>query len=346
LKWFSWNGSSYVLNYDGVVNNISGWLDMDQTLHKVFYRGTDGTVWNYYNNGSGYIKNPLGYNYNVSGWIEVSPDGSNIFYRGTDGYLWRYYWNGTSWANQKIAIANNVSGYLSAESNNRVYYRGTDGRVWNWDGIGNYIAPLTWDPGLDNCNGYIVSNNNGIFYKGNDSRLWHFYWEHDRWYYEAVNWNSQTVDGFITTNPGGQLFYIGTPSGGSNTIYEAHAGTCNTFTTTACNTVANMGYYKTDEIISQQSALQEDQGEEISSSLFPNPTSEGITLKVDADKGEEVTFSVYDYTGKVVIPVTTQAISGSGMHEISLGTSALPSGIYIVRVKAGGQNLVHKFTKL
>lgn len=353
LKWFSWNGSSYVLNYDGV-NNVAGWVDVNTTLHSVFYKGLDGKLWNYYKNSSGtYVKLAVGGNTNVNSYVKSSPDGQSVFYRGNDGFLWRYYQSGSIWINQKITTPQNSSitvvGDISPASSNLVYFRGPLNKVLCWDGQLGSVYELT--PDLANCAGYIVNNQNGVFYKGNDNRLWHLYWHHDQWYYESIDYNNPNVSGSMTTSSDGKLFYIGSPtSGTTNTIWEVNTLACKPFTMLGCSHNGGYNYYKTDQIVKEHfsdkvshnvitdSALDFD--------LFPNPTTGVANVKLKTTIDQVVSVEVFDYTGAKIESFQHSGNSQSGLvSDYFLDVSKYAQGIYFVTVKTNNYQKTKRFVK-
>lgn len=86
-------------------------------------------------------------------------------------------------------------------------------------------------------------------------------------------------------------------------------------------------------------------GEPLSSDLniqmFPNPASTSVNFSADlaAEGGLEI--GLYDVQGKQVRHIAQDGLN-AGTHSLRLETADLPSGIYMARVKAGGQVAVKK----
>ena len=65
----------------------------------------------------------------------------------------------------------------------------------------------------------------------------------------------------------------------------------------------------------------------------PNPASAMATLSFDLEAASDVTVAVYDVLGREVD--TFEAPMGVGSDQrVRLDVSALPSGVYVVRVRA------------
>ena len=68
---------------------------------------------------------------------------------------------------------------------------------------------------------------------------------------------------------------------------------------------------------------------------FPNPASGRATVAFVLPEAAEVQVSVYDVLGRRVALVAAGAFE-AGRHEAALDASALPAGLYVVRLQAGG----------
>ena len=70
-------------------------------------------------------------------------------------------------------------------------------------------------------------------------------------------------------------------------------------------------------------------------SVGPNPMRDGGTVTVSLDRAQDVTLALYDVLGRQV----AVAASGSfraGETPVALSTAGLPSGVYVLRLEAGG----------
>ncbi len=78
--------------------------------------------------------------------------------------------------------------------------------------------------------------------------------------------------------------------------------------------------------------------------MYPNPAKSETNIKVTLPSLAKVSIIVFDITGRNVIMETLEPSSTE--HTFSLNVSSLKSGIYLVRVNAGGkQQKVMKLIK-
>ncbi|MEX1187617.1 MAG: T9SS type A sorting domain-containing protein [Bacteroidia bacterium] len=75
--------------------------------------------------------------------------------------------------------------------------------------------------------------------------------------------------------------------------------------------------------------------------LLPNPTNEATTLRFKLEEAADVTISVLNMLGQEVALISSQK-AAPGVHNVNLGTSELPSGIYLVNVEAGAKRSTTK----
>jgi len=75
---------------------------------------------------------------------------------------------------------------------------------------------------------------------------------------------------------------------------------------------------------------------------YPNPARSQATVRYALPGTQDVTVRLYDVLGRQVRTV----VSGEqeGRHEQRLDTSSLPSGVYFLRLRAGGQTRTQKLT--
>lgn len=89
-------------------------------------------------------------------------------------------------------------------------------------------------------------------------------------------------------------------------------------------------------------AAIEPNGSTIAISLFPNPTTDIVNIKIGNMQSEEVSIEVIDALGKVVLSSTHPDV----MNEtITLNTSMLSSGVYYVNVISASGNTTQKLIK-
>src|SRR5690606_31703522 len=79
--------------------------------------------------------------------------------------------------------------------------------------------------------------------------------------------------------------------------------------------------------------------------VYPNPAREAATVAFSLDRPQDVTLEVLDVLGRVVRTeeVGSQA---AGPHEARLATAALPSGLYLVRLRGDGVEATRRLVVL
>ncbi len=81
----------------------------------------------------------------------------------------------------------------------------------------------------------------------------------------------------------------------------------------------------------------------------PNPATNSVTFRLDAPEGAETTLEVYDVRGRVVMGWRGEGPSGGRTIEWNLrdaSGNAVASGIYLVRLRAGGNEVVRRFVRI
>lgn len=76
---------------------------------------------------------------------------------------------------------------------------------------------------------------------------------------------------------------------------------------------------------------------------FPNPFNPATTITFTAPEPGEVSIGVYDVLGRRIADVANETYS-PGVHNIAFDASALPSGIFLIRMNAGDQVFTRKMT--
>ncbi|HEX9950837.1 MAG TPA: T9SS type A sorting domain-containing protein [Rubricoccaceae bacterium] len=78
---------------------------------------------------------------------------------------------------------------------------------------------------------------------------------------------------------------------------------------------------------------------------YPNPTAGTLTVAATVTAPGDVRVGVYDVLGRRVATVLDRAL-GAGRHDVPFDASALPAGVYTIRMEAGGVWAVRTFTRL
>ncbi|MCY1243655.1 hypothetical protein D9M72_566800 [compost metagenome] len=76
--------------------------------------------------------------------------------------------------------------------------------------------------------------------------------------------------------------------------------------------------------------------------IYPNPNDGHFVIAVDKASVGEISYSIYDITGK---QVETRSLDSDRQSETAIDISKFPSGTYIVNVKADNQEFIKKIIK-
>ncbi len=95
---------------------------------------------------------------------------------------------------------------------------------------------------------------------------------------------------------------------------------------------SNGNYEFTKELVSAVS-VEEEMLDVLS--IYPNPATNNVTLTFNAQTSESVLVTVLDLSGKVVL--NSNLGNPSGLSQATLDITHLPSGVYVVSVKAGNK---------
>jgi hypothetical protein len=79
-------------------------------------------------------------------------------------------------------------------------------------------------------------------------------------------------------------------------------------------------------------------------SIYPNPLSIEGNVAFELGNKSDVQFKVYDLQGKIINQVVWSNMN-AGKHNMSFNVDKLPSGTYLVTIKAGTSTEVTKFIK-
>lgn len=79
---------------------------------------------------------------------------------------------------------------------------------------------------------------------------------------------------------------------------------------------------------------------------WPNPFNPSTRLAFTLDQAGPVTLSVWSVLGERMATLLDMAPLGAGRHELNWQASHLPSGMYLVELRSGGQRAVQKLSLL
>jgi len=88
----------------------------------------------------------------------------------------------------------------------------------------------------------------------------------------------------------------------------------------------------------------EEQSQLFGAELFPNPTTDNLTVRYITGVASEVTVKVTDITGKVVAEYE-EGMQTVGAHELNMNTSSFAEGVYYVTIASGNSVLTEKVVK-
>ena len=90
--------------------------------------------------------------------------------------------------------------------------------------------------------------------------------------------------------------------------------------------------------------LSLEESNELGLTLYPNPSSDNITIDYNLLSASDVTVEVVDITGNTIFSATKDGQS-SGVQTSSVNTSGFASGVYYVTVSTEGASVTKKFVK-
>ena len=75
---------------------------------------------------------------------------------------------------------------------------------------------------------------------------------------------------------------------------------------------------------------------------YPNPAQSRATVRYALPDKQEATIRLYDVLGRQVQTVLNK--KQEGRHQRTLDVGALPSGVYFLRLRAGGETETQRLT--
>ncbi|MEL7360957.1 MAG: T9SS type A sorting domain-containing protein, partial [Bacteroidota bacterium] len=77
--------------------------------------------------------------------------------------------------------------------------------------------------------------------------------------------------------------------------------------------------------------------------VFPNPVRDAATVRYALSTPAAVRLTVTDVLGRTML-TRAEGMQPAGEHEARLALDALPSGVYVVRIGAGGSTATQRVT--
>ncbi len=78
-------------------------------------------------------------------------------------------------------------------------------------------------------------------------------------------------------------------------------------------------------------------------SVYPNPTTVELNIKLKSKVPQSTSFAITDLNGKIII--SEALLAGSGANKLTINTSDLKSGLYLLKIKCGDDTYFSKFSK-
>jgi hypothetical protein len=78
-------------------------------------------------------------------------------------------------------------------------------------------------------------------------------------------------------------------------------------------------------------------------SVYPNPTTANINLKINTYSQEQVQLKIINTKGQVVLK--KEFLLTHGFNQVSCATNNLPSGVYSILILSSQENYRSKFVK-
>ncbi|HXA01879.1 MAG TPA: family 16 glycosylhydrolase [Cytophagaceae bacterium] len=338
------NSSNWLTYWDGSFHSIpssncAGSISANNSLSKVYYRGFESKIWNYYLTAPNVWAfgpvNTTNYDANVAGGICTNAAGSDLYYRGTDNNIWRISWNNNAW---QAAVRLNTNGnvtddMLYVESINKIYYRSTDNRIYNCYFFSGqwYTAPLSYASEDNDAIGNIAydSQKGIVYYISNSGMLGHYYIDNDP---AITNWYNSITNGVTTPNAAGPIVI----RNDGTIFYRSTTGSMNEMgwrNGEIINPSPSITYsvYRTsyvDNKINNTNSI-----DNLKIKVYPNPSDQSLNFNFDLEESSLVSITIYDIVGRIVsIPVKDE-YKEKGTHTYSFSDFNLSPGTYLFDFK-------------
>jgi hypothetical protein len=80
--------------------------------------------------------------------------------------------------------------------------------------------------------------------------------------------------------------------------------------------------------------------------VYPNPTKDNVQLKIDAVAGQNVSYDLYDGTGRLILSKNVGEMLHSGSDTYNVEMFNLNQGVYYLRLNIGNETFVRKLIKI
>ncbi len=149
---------------------------------------------------------------------------------------------------------------------------------------------------------------------------------------------SYSLDDGATFTP----FVEETPNDGSEEVTLPVLAETNPNVRIKIEAVGNIFYTVSKKVTIYGENAADEQFELTDFKLYPNPASEFFTVEFTSTTNQEITFQLFDYSGRQVF---YDRIPNNGTVYKSIATHTLASGVYILNIKDGNQKISKKIVK-
>jgi hypothetical protein len=175
---------------------------IDAGTQYVYFRGTDGAIWQWYYSGNWHLVK-LGGSAAVGEPTAYVVNGNHhVYFRGTNGAIWQLLWqqNTGTWNLTQLggAAASDPIGYV-LDGNHFLYFRGTDNAIWQ----------LLWQANTQSWNltklggsaagsptAYSENGTHHVYFRGTNGAIWHLIWQANN-----QQWNLEQQGGSAAGDP-------------------------------------------------------------------------------------------------------------------------------------------------
>ncbi len=133
--------------------------------------------------------------------------------------------------------------------------------------------------------------------------------------YQWYMWFGGITNNWFAIQGAGQQFYIMGSRG--NYYVDVYYNSACPISSSSINIINNLGLNDLNIISNLK--------------LFPNPLKDKVTIEFELNESQQITFAVYDITGKKIIDESKDFLSGTNSHQLNF--AALPKGVYYLQMK-------------
>lgn len=159
---------------------------------------------------------------------------------------------------------------------------------------------------------------------------------------DSSNWSNCSSVGYGITTYAQKLFVVGTTQSGTFEFVSPGGGAW--FEGSNLSNVASSPYISEFNLAGIPTGIHTLETKDGVLEVYPNPTNNYITAKMDIEQAGNVQFTLYNLLGEPVYTEITNEPVGLLSKQISL--SNLPNGNYILQVTEGNSVFHSKITKL